>query len=124
MCVRTMIDKKIKLPYKYTNNYSSRKRREIYVVQMIGSRLKSHFVLLFGFLLEQAFRCTRSGRVWVTLNNTGTLLPPVFTTCKAALKRPLLLYYIGKLDFVCKHWEFCRHRVHIADLDIVDWNRD
>lgn len=92
---------------------------------MIDSRLKSHFILLCGFLLEQAFRCTRSGRVWVTLNNTDTLLPPVFTTCKAALKRPLLLYYVGKLDLVCKHSEFfCRHRAHIADLDIVNWNRD
>lgn len=92
---------------------------------MIGSRLKSHFILLFGFLLEQAFRCTKSGRVRVTLSNTDTLLPPVFTPCKAALKRPLLLYYVGKLDLVCKHGElFCRHREHIADLDIEDWNRD
>jgi hypothetical protein len=57
---------------------------------MIGSRLKSHFLLLFGFLLEQAFMCTNSGRVCVTLNNTDTLLPYVFTTCKADIEAPTL----------------------------------
>lgn len=57
---------------------------------VIGSGLKSHFILLFGFLLEQAFMCTKSGNVCVTLKNTDTLLTYVFTTCKADTEAPIL----------------------------------